>query len=72
MTAGIAPFAVTDEHYRDLALHPEAIILAQGRMGEGVDHPVGWARDGGRSGIVPVWGQFARATDPPEIRRKPI
>ncbi|MDD9728770.1 ThuA domain-containing protein [Mameliella sp. AT18] len=54
VTADIAPFAVTDEHYGDLALHPEAIILAQGRMGEGVDHPVGWARDGGDSGIVPV------------------
>ncbi|WP_185804971.1 ThuA domain-containing protein [Pontivivens nitratireducens] len=50
VTEGIAPFCVIDEHYRDLAIHPEAIILAQGRTREGVDYPVAWARDRGDGG----------------------
>lgn len=50
VTEGIRPFSVTDEHYRDLDIHPEAIVLAQGRTGKAVDHPVAWARDGGEQG----------------------
>lgn len=47
VTQGIATFTVSDEHYRNLSLHPDAIILAEGVAAAGVAHPVAWARAGG-------------------------
>ena len=43
VTEGIAPFTVTDEHYRKLAISEAALPLMEGKTAEGETHPVAWA-----------------------------
>lgn len=50
VTDGVSAFTVTDEHYRDLALGPHALVLAEGRAAAGVAHPVAWGREAGFAG----------------------
>jgi type 1 glutamine amidotransferase len=50
VTEGVSAFTVTDEHYRDLALQPHALVLAEGQAAAGVVHPVCWAREAGFAG----------------------
>lgn len=73
--AGLAPFTVTDEHYRDLALRPGATVLAQGEaagVAHPVAHPVAWAREGGgfagRAVTLTTGHDLASLTEPGQAR----
>lgn len=43
ITEGVVPFTVTDEHYRKLAISPEALALVEGKTATGEAHPLAWA-----------------------------
>ncbi len=69
VTAGIPAFTVADEHYRDLALHPGAQVLAEGRAAAGVSHPVAWAHQGkGRAVTITTGHDLASLTEPAQAR----
>lgn len=70
-TDGVSPFTVIDEHYRDLALGPDAIVLAQGRTAAGIDHPVAWTREAGfagRSFTLTTGHDLTSLTEPAQAR----
>jgi type 1 glutamine amidotransferase len=72
VTRGVAPFTVSDEHYRNLSLHPGSIILAEGIAAAGVTHPVAWARAGGefagRAVTLTTGHDLASLTEPGQAR----
>lgn len=72
VAAGISPFTVVDEHYRNLALHPGSVVLAQGATADGVSHPVAWAREGadfaGRAVTLTIGHDLASLTEPRQAR----
>lgn len=72
VTKGVKPFTVTDEHYRDLALHSGSVVLAEGTTAAGVSHPVAWARSGGgfsgRAVTVTTGHDLASLTEPSQAR----
>lgn len=69
VTEGIAPFTVTDEHYRDLSLHSGAQILAQGMTAAGVAHPVAWSHQATHRAVTLTIGHdLASLTTPGQAR----
>lgn len=72
VTRGVAPFTVSDEHYRNLSLHPGSIILAEGVAEADVTHPVAWARTGGefagRAVTLTTGHDLASLTEPGQAR----
>jgi hypothetical protein len=72
VTGGVAPFAVIDEHYRNLALHPGSVVLAEGVAAAGVTHPVAWSRSGGefagRAVTLTTGHDLASLTEPNHAR----
>lgn len=72
VTAGVLPFTVSDEHYRDLALHPDTTVLAHGVAAEGVTYPVAWARSGdifaGRAVTLTTGHDLASLIEPAQAR----
>lgn len=61
ITAGLAPFTVTDEHYRALRLDPDVTVLAEGRSSGG-DCPVAWIKD--RAVTLTTGHDLASLTEP--------
>ena len=72
ITNGVAPFAVTDEHYRKLALQPGSAVLAEGKTASGESHPVVWVRSGGamsgRAATITTGHDLASLTEPSQAR----
>lgn len=71
VTDGVSTFTVIDEHYRDLALGPNSIVLAEGRTAAGVDHPVAWAREtgfAGRAVTLTTGHDLTSLTEPAQAR----
>ncbi|WP_293855364.1 ThuA domain-containing protein [uncultured Alsobacter sp.] len=72
VTAGVKPFTVTDEHYRALAIDPQAVVLAEGTASAGDSYPVAWAlgRAGehGRSVTITTGHDVASITEPNHAR----
>ena len=72
VTEGMAPFTVTDEHYRGLALDPRSIVLAEGVAAAGIGYPVAWATTGqqlaGRTVTLTTGHDLASLTVPGQAR----
>ena len=71
-TDGVTSFNVRDEHYRDLARHSGARVLAEGITSTGIAHPVAWVRDEegfpGRALTLTTGHDLASLTEPGQAR----
>lgn len=61
VTEGLAPFTVTDEHYRALRLDPGVTLLVEGQSAAG-DFPLAWSK--GRAVTLTTGHDLASLTEP--------
>jgi len=62
IVAGLTDFAIYDEMYSYLELHPDTTVLTSHRY-KGRDHPLAWVRE--RRAVYDALGHGVRAYDSP-------